>query len=199
MPRVVRREDPPSFPDFRLYKPLLRVDFKWNCCYCGVREPEWGGQSNFAVEHFRPKSLFPELETVYSNLYYACQVCNRYKWKTWPSQDDLASGRRFFDVCSDRSIDHFRVVSSGELAGLSACGEYTIRRIRLNREVLVRLRRRRTELRHEYGVALRQIRDLQAHQGHAGPVERPLIARLLELYESYVSEIKSHFAREPMD
>jgi len=158
--RVIRRQNPPAFNDYTRYKPYLRLDFRWQCCFCGVRERKWGGSSHFAVEHFRPKKQFPELETTYSNLYYACDMCNSYKSSRWPNDGEIAVDRRFFDPCTDLATKHFSVDNSGNLQHHSNCGFYTIKSIRLNREVSVKLRRKRFELIREYRNGLKSLKDL---------------------------------------
>ena len=36
------------------------------------------------VDHFRPKTKFPELVYQWSNWVYACRFCNKSKWNKWP-------------------------------------------------------------------------------------------------------------------
>ena len=38
----------------------------------------------YGVDHYRPKSLFGNLLTKYSNLFYCCNPCNRRKGEYWP-------------------------------------------------------------------------------------------------------------------
>lgn len=40
----------------------------------------------YGVDHYRPKSLFENLLTTYSNLFYCCNPCNRRKWDYWPAR-----------------------------------------------------------------------------------------------------------------
>lgn len=37
------------------------------------------GYEGFGVDHYLPKSRFPALTTTWSNLFYACNVCNTWK------------------------------------------------------------------------------------------------------------------------
>ncbi len=52
------------------------------CCYCERRLPETGHLK--AVEHFRPKSVFPELRNEWRNLLLACSQCNGQKADKFP-------------------------------------------------------------------------------------------------------------------
>lgn len=49
------------------------------------------GVESFGVDHYRPKSRFPELRTVYSNLYYCCNPCNSRKGNYWPQNSRVAT------------------------------------------------------------------------------------------------------------
>src|SRR5689334_5952056 len=77
-----RKEKPGLFKDYQTYKSYLRREFDRTCVYCrsfdGIRS-----ESEFAVEHYLPKTLHPELECSYRNLFYACLRCNSLK-STWP-------------------------------------------------------------------------------------------------------------------
>src|SRR5262249_8578818 len=99
MALFVREAQPPVLKTYRQFKPFLRVDFRRRCAYCERPEDYMGGDECFEVEHFRPKSKFPELECVYSNLYYACRGCNSHKSETWPSVEQIFLGMRFADPC----------------------------------------------------------------------------------------------------
>ena len=94
MARILRKQDPPIQARYQDYKPYLRLDFVYRCAYCTIHEGRHGGEHNFQVEHFRPKrkDLFPELELVYSNLYYACNRCNVIKGSKWPTPEQQARG-----------------------------------------------------------------------------------------------------------
>jgi hypothetical protein len=199
VPRITRRQTPPSFANYRKYKPFLRTDFLWRCCYCGISERHWGGQAHFAVDHFRPKSIFPDLEIVYSNLYYACDSCNRYKRDTFPSAADTTLGRRFFDACADLSRDHFRLVPTGDLTPLSPCGDYSIRAIRLNRRLLIEIRRERKELVEQYRLCLKNVRELKVALSLCPLSAKPRIERALQTLSSYLAHAKKHLSYAPID
>jgi len=176
------------------------MDFRWRCCYCGVRERKWGGAAHFAVEHFKPKSTFPALETVYSNLYYACDACNRNKWRHWPSPSDIASGRRFFDICIDEPRKHFKLDRGGDLNHLSACGAYTIKLIRLNRTNLVQIRREYMGLLSEFKKSIRAVRSLKTLSATCQELEKKrVIEQAIAIFESNLQRIRHYCTAGPLD
>jgi hypothetical protein len=110
-----------------------------------IHEAEFGGHYNFHIDHFRPQSLFLELINDYSNLYYACSICNTYKSDTWPTEEQIARGRRFLDPCADDYTAHFEQQPDGTLRELTEPAKYTSAHLRLNRQQLVQLRQKRKE------------------------------------------------------
>lgn len=146
MAQFIRRQSPPHFHDCEKYRPFLRLDFRHLCAYCERSEAVLGGEDFFQIDHFRPKSKFPDLETHYPNLYYACGKCNLYKWHTWPSASQLANGFRFADPCQeDMYVEHLQESVDGKLEALTNCGAYTRDSIRLNRSDLLRWRQLRRQ------------------------------------------------------
>lgn len=141
MALVTRRKPYAAFSNYRHYKSRLREDFSYCCVYCTVHENEWGGPRHFHVEHFRPKSTFPDLETDYDNLMYACDVCNCYKGDDWPSDDPTADGKGYLDPCQCDFQEHFEEEpSTGQVRGLTLPAVYMVESLHLNRKHLVRLR-----------------------------------------------------------
>ncbi len=141
-----REQNPPAYNNSRQYKPFLRLDFRKRCAYCERPESYMGGEDAFEVEHFKPRSKFPQLEYVYPNLYYVCSKCNRHKSETWPSEEQLAQGMRFADPCEeDPYAHHFLETEDGGLKGTTLCGNYTIAHIRLHRDDLRNWRRLRAQ------------------------------------------------------
>jgi len=83
------KKDANNFPDKGTYidwKPQLSLEGNNQCVYCSLHEARFGGERNFHVEHFRPKSKFPELENDYANLFFSCSICNIFKGCDWPSE-----------------------------------------------------------------------------------------------------------------
>ena len=144
---LIKRQQPyPRYSDYRKYKPHLRRDFLYRCAYCAIHENEWGGLRHFQVEHFRPKSRFPQLIADYENLLYACDVCNCYKGDDWPSDDPLADGVGYLDPCQHDYDKHFENnPTTGYTDGRTPPARYMVERLHLNRQFLIQLRQKRTQ------------------------------------------------------
>ena len=67
----------PSDSHWRAFLPDLRIPFRGLCGYC---EAIARGE----VDHFQPKSRYPELVYSWSNWIFACHDCNNAKWERWP-------------------------------------------------------------------------------------------------------------------
>jgi hypothetical protein len=142
MPRFNRtRPVPVVTGGYAAFRPHVRRDFERRCAYRLLKERFAGGQENFELDHFRPKSRFPEGEKDFYNLYYACHVCNNTKQAYWPPSELLSKGIGFVDLCVDDFETHFRQGSQGMWEGLTPSGRYTIDVLRLNRKHLVTIRR----------------------------------------------------------
>ena len=142
---IFSRQTPPPDPQDHVskYRPFVREDFAECCAYCLLHELVAGGESNFQLDHFRPKSLaaFASLIDDFYNLYYACSICNRYKSNSWPSPMLEAQGYSFVDFCTEDFTTHFREELDGSWRPLTSQAEYTAARIRLNRPHLLEIRR----------------------------------------------------------
>ena len=67
----------PNDDYWRRFKPDLEAAFSGLCAYC---ENGTKGQ----IDHFRPKSRWPELVYHWSNWLFACSDCNNGKSDKWP-------------------------------------------------------------------------------------------------------------------
>lgn len=99
------REVPPKrsyagekLSDYRRYKDFLAQDFENRCGYTYCLDFWFGGKTNFQIDHFKPKSKFPDLETDYNNLVYSCSFVNRAK------SDDVGS---YIDPVDEDYNTHF--------------------------------------------------------------------------------------------
>ncbi len=148
-----RTQDLPQSENHKEYLPSLRIDFRHRCAYCERPESLFGGGEFFEIDHFRPTSRFRELVNEYSNLYYSCGKCNRYKGSSWPSENLMERGFRFSDPCAeDMYITHLSEDEDGRLEAVTPCGQYTVDHIGLNRrQDLVRWRQTRREVRLDIG------------------------------------------------
>jgi hypothetical protein len=148
-----------------------------------------GGFHNFQIDHFRPRKLFPELINEYDNLCYACHFCNRAKWETWPSNEQLARGYRFVDPCAeDLYKEHARlIVDSGELEPTSPAGDYTIKEIRLNRQVFKDLRLKRIAAQEDIEQINIKIARLKREAAPQLELIEALQKRIETLQERYIN------------
>lgn len=128
--------------DYPAFRPYVRQDFEQCCAYCYLHERHAGGEKNFELDHFRPLKQFPKLRRVFENLHWSCHVCNGIKSKSnhWPSDELLARGIRFVDLCEDDFDQHYQVLPDGTLNPLTLSASYTIDTIDLNSEHLRKLR-----------------------------------------------------------
>lgn len=94
------------YTNYRKYKPYLRNDFKEKCGYVNCSDFWFGGSRTFHVDHFKPKSKFPELETTYSNLVYCCSYVNILK------TDDE---NEYLDPCEVDYNQHFERDNDGNI------------------------------------------------------------------------------------
>lgn len=76
---VTRRHGPGGYADHASYGPWLRDEFTFRCVYCLEREVWARTVGKFAIDHFLPVSIRPDLELEYSNLLYSCTACNSLK------------------------------------------------------------------------------------------------------------------------
>ena len=76
----------------RRIRNALAKDFGGICAYCERQcEPQVATSNPLnreEIEHFRPRSRFPEQSLEWLNLVYACRRCNHAKDNSWPGFDD---------------------------------------------------------------------------------------------------------------
>jgi hypothetical protein len=130
--------------DYGAFRSYVRQDFEQCCAYCYLHERHAGGETNFELDHFCPKDKFPHLRRTFTNLYWSCSVCNGFKGKSnhWPSDELIAQGKCFVDLCKDDFETHYNILDDGTLEALTPSAEYTIDKIRLNSEHLIKIRYR---------------------------------------------------------
>ncbi len=82
---------------------VLSSMFHGKCAYC---ESHIGHISFAHIEHYRPKSKFPDLAFDWDNLLLACGMCNStgYKGDEFPESDD---GGPIINPCQEEPEDHF--------------------------------------------------------------------------------------------
>lgn len=116
----LRRESPGELSTYPKYKPFLQREFSRKCVYCRMPDSMKGYES-FGVDHYRPKSKFPELATAYANLFYACNPCNRRKGSYWPKR--VQAKTHFIpNPCDHEMFRHIRFKGSEVEARTTAGG-----------------------------------------------------------------------------
>jgi len=120
---------------YKRYKPALQREFNGQCVYC--RQPDYiRSYRFFHVEHYRPKSLFAALQTVYSNLFYSCAICNELKGDYWPT----ARSTDFVpNPCDYVMTKHLRYADA-KVEAVSDVGQFTIELLDLNDPTVVEFR-----------------------------------------------------------
>ncbi|WP_159605004.1 HNH endonuclease [Hydrogenophaga sp. PBL-H3] len=118
-------------------KALLRAETSDKCAYCESKVPhvDYGD-----VEHILPKSVKPELRYDYSNLTYACGICNNKKGEYYDAAMPL------LDPYRDQPDEH--LIAMGPMVFRSPAsdrGLLTQKRLDLNRPSLVEQRAERLE------------------------------------------------------
>lgn len=122
------------------WKEPLSIEGREQCVYCAINIRTFGGIRNFHVEHYRPKAegKFPDLEHEYSNLFFACSICNGFKsddWKNEPS--DKLDNHAYPDPSR---IDYSSFLSLGSLYLVESkfpTGKYIVGKLFLNRPQLI--------------------------------------------------------------
>lgn len=170
IPRIVQ----PQAGTYSNWKPLLRTEGNHRCAYCAIHEAAWGGTRNFHVEHYRPKSKYPDLINLITNLFYACSVCNSFKREDWPGDPRADLGNICYPDPSEIDFNDLFTLQDGfRIEGANLAARYVIQRLYLNRPQLI-LERRASMLRDRLAEITagmeRAVHDILA-AGHAIPGE----------------------------
>lgn len=124
-------------------KEFLRQEGGFRCVYCAVHENALGGIQAFHVEHYRPKSKFPQFEHALNNLFYACPICNRFKLNDWPAEPHRQFKNSSYPDPSkvDYSVLFKLDSKTGLVAGQYVASKYIVERLYFNRPQLILERR----------------------------------------------------------
>ncbi len=185
----VKNRDPGVVRRYKDFKPHLRLDFSFECVYCGLHENEVGGIRGFAVDHFRPKSKFPQLTLEYSNVLYACCVCNTFKGDDWPHDDPLTHGKGYLDPCVVDYDDHFERTVHHELQGISEPAKYMVDRLHLNRRQVTKHFEQRVNRQKDYERRMSLHDTLIGQLRSLIDASRPDLLPELELYVREKEEV----------
>ncbi len=194
MALFVRVTRPPGLNNSRAYRRYLQTDFEARCAYCERPEEYMGGEECFEVEHFRPTSKFPELNSVYTNLYYACRGCNGHKSETWPSEEQATRGMRFADPCaSDPYALDLQEEPDGGVSGITPSGAYTKAHIRLNRESVRKWRQLRAQARNDLPIFGALVASLEGLHNITSGREGDELASQITALKRYIEDAKHRF------
>lgn len=117
---------------FREVKEELIRESENKCGYCGSK---LGITDQGNIDHYYPKSKFPELEFEKSNLVLACNYCNRMKSDRIPVDEN--NKKIILHPQQDDFSLHISEDANGSLIGITDLGTSTINTLQLNRKALV--------------------------------------------------------------
>ena len=116
-------------------KKYLAIDFNHRCAYCDDLDDIYTDQALYAVEHFAPKSKFPQLKYTYDNLLYACRFCNASKSDDWPSNSptvNIVGECGYIDPCTEEYYKHLdRDDKTGRIFYKTELGKYMYNHLKL--------------------------------------------------------------------
>jgi len=103
------------------------------CEFCGATETDAGGE--LTLDHFQPQAHGGTDHL--GNLLYCCHRCNEYKADYWPTRPGSPV---LWNPRQEPVETHLLLLANGTLYPISATGEFTLKRLRLNRRQLVAYR-----------------------------------------------------------
>jgi hypothetical protein len=106
------------------------------CEYCGAREVDSAGQ--LTVDHYQPRARGGNDDL--DNLLYCCYRCNLFKSDYWPTE---VGAPVLWNPRQEPLESHLLLLANGKLHPITATGEFTLHRLRLNRPQLIAYRRGR--------------------------------------------------------
>lgn len=122
------------------WKEPLSIEGREQCVYCSININSFGGIRNFHVEHYKPKAegKFPELKDEYSNLFFACAICNCFKSDDWENEPSEKLDNHAYpdpakvDYSDFLFQDALHLVDSNHITG-----KYIVQKLFLNRPQLI--------------------------------------------------------------
>jgi uncharacterized protein (TIGR02646 family) len=138
------------------------------CAYC---ESPIDAKRSAAVEHFKPKALFPSLVYEWANYFLGCGGCNGAKGDKWPD-----GGKEYVRPDEGDPSTWFVFHEDGRIeAGEKGSGaELTLQALNMHRSWLCRQRAL------EISRALEELEDLLMETGIPLEIRKRLARRLLE-------------------
>lgn len=166
----VRTQTPPAYSQYRSYKPVLLIEFGEKCVYCRLAVGMLPNDDYFGVDHYKPQSQAPELACVYSNLFLACNACNRRKSDYWPTPSQRKAGQYLPNPCDHQMADHIRFVGE-EVTVRSRAGQLAVEYLLLNDSRTLEFRK----------MILDQVQTCRARRAEAEDSRRAMRLRLSRL------------------
>jgi len=191
----LRRECPGELSTYPKYKPFLQREFARKCVYCRMPDSMKGYES-FGVDHYRPKSKFPELATAYANLFYACNPCNLRKGSYWPKQ--VQAKTHFIpNPCDHEMFRHIRFKGS-KVEARTVAGRVLLETLDLNddsaveyRAFIVRLIESTAAKKAELERSRSQLEELRA----TGAVQTAEVDEAIDLIDEKLRTLSMDLAR----
>ncbi len=185
---------PGPFKGYSEYKPFLREEFEKKCVYCRMPDT-MKDLEMYGVDHYRPKSLFPELLTTYSNLFYCCNPCNRRKREYWPTRGKLKT--HFIpNPCDHEMFAHLRF-SGEKVQARTVAGAVAYDLLDLDDPEVVEYRRFILDALQRYEQQRQDAREMLAALRHMKSDPAPVadLDACISAVEADLATIERHLAR----
>ncbi len=162
------------------------------CAYC---EGNIGETDYAEIEHFKPKSKFPELAYKYDNLHYSCTKCNKNKGNNY--------SELMIDPCIEDPELHIKYQGNYAIA-IDKQGSYTINVVKLNDRIRLKRRYNRLkEIQERIDLLIELLERKDELNDESMSVVNMLmgrtikeISRFMEHGQAYCSMIKHNFGED---
>lgn len=186
------------------WKEHLSKEGKEQCVYCTININSFGGIRNFHVEHYRPKAedKFPKLEHEYTNLFFACSICNGFKSDDWKNEPSPKLDNESYPDPSKVDYSDFLFLDAVQLVDSKfITGKYIIQKIFLNRpqlilerksfflhqilrkemqnlkDIFIELQKQNIQIPSQFAIKLIEIMDLVIEEKYINPYTEAQIRR----------------------
>jgi hypothetical protein len=176
------------------WKEDLSIEGKNQCVYCAININSYGGIRNFHVEHYRPKSKdkFPELENEFSNLFFACSICNCFKGDDWPNEPSNELDNKAFPDPSKIDYSDFLFYDTQFLVDSNyITGKYIVQKLFLNRPQLI-LERKSFHLHEVLRIESEKLKEITL-QLKVQEDSNPIIDTLITIIETTILLIEGKY------